>query len=141
MNQDERCLWLIRALMKDMPEYADTPIPSLRMKQWPLLRALMNVRPPMPVTDEFLQVQDAYLRQMTAEKGVAALDALSPSLLNPRMSLWQGDITTLRCDAIVNAANSQLLGCFAPGHSCIDIYAAAGNMVCQPLFFNNRRTL
>ncbi|MBR1607533.1 MAG: hypothetical protein IJ664_07450 [Clostridia bacterium] len=120
MNQDERCLWLIRELLKDMPEYADTPIPSLRMKQWPLLRALMNVRPPMPVTDEFLQVQDAYLRQMTAEKGVAALDALSPSRLDPRMYLWQGDITTLRCDAIVNAANSQLLGCFAPGHSCID---------------------
>lgn len=120
MNQDERCLWLIRALMKDMPEYADTPIPSLRMKQWPLLRALMNVRPPLPVSEEFLRVQDAYLRQMTAEKGVADLDSLSPSRLDSRLYLWQGDITTLRCDAIVNAANSQMLGCFAPGHSCID---------------------
>ena len=120
MNQDERCLWLIRALMKDMPQYADTPIPTLRMKQWPLLRALMNVRPPLPATEEFLRVQDAYLRQMTAEKGFVGLDALSPCLLDPRMVLWQGDITTLACDAIVNAANSALLGCFAPGHACID---------------------
>ena len=120
MNQDERCLWLIKALLKDMPEYADTPIPTLRMKQWPLLRGLMNVRPPLPVSADFLRVQDAYLRQMTAEKGIVALDTLRPCALDPRMYLWQGDITTLGCDAIVNAANSQLLGCFQPCHSCID---------------------
>ena len=128
MNQDERCLWLIKALLKDMPEYADTPIPTLRMKRWPLLRGLMNVRPPLPVSADFLRVQDAYLRQMTAEKGVVALDTLRPCALDPRMHLWQGDITTLGCDAIVNAANSQLLGCFAPGHSCIDniIHTMAG---------------
>ena len=120
MNQQERCIWLIRALQRDMPQYADIPIPTLAAKQWQLLRSLMNVRPPLPVSEEYCRIQDDYLRQMTAEKGVTDLASLAPCALDARIYLWQGDITTLGCDAIVNAANSQLLGCFSPCHGCID---------------------
>ena len=68
MNQNERCLWLIRALLDEMPQYGDTPIPALPDYRWRLLRSLMNVRPPMPAAEEFLRVQDAYLRQMTGKE-------------------------------------------------------------------------
>ena len=128
MNQQERCLWLIKALLKDMPQYADTPIPTLPDHRWRLLRSLMNVRPPMPISEEFLQIQDAFLRQMTEEKGIVDAAALAASAKDLRVVIWQGDITTLKCDAIVNAANSQMLGCFSPCHGCIDniIYTMAG---------------
>ena len=128
MNQQDRCLWLIRALMEEMPQYRDTPIPALQDHRWRLLRSLMNVRPPMPATKEFLQIQDAYLRQMTAEKGIVDAASLPSSAKDERLILWQGDITTLQCDAIVNAANSQMLGCFSPCHGCIDniIHTIAG---------------
>ena len=120
MNQQEKCLWMIRALLDEMPQYRDTPIPALPDHRWRLLRSLMNVRPPMPATKEFLQVQDAYLQQMTAEKGIVDAASLPSSAKDERLILWQGDITTLQCDAIVNAANSQMLGCFSPCHGCID---------------------
>ena len=128
MNQQEKCLWLIRALLDEMPQYRDTPIPALPDHRWRLLRSLMNVRPPMPTTKEFLQVQDAYLRQMTTEKGIVDVASLPSSAKDERLILWQGDITTLQCDAIVNAANSQMLGCFSPCHGCIDniIHTMAG---------------
>ncbi len=128
MNKQEKCMWLIRALLKDMPEYAGTPIPALPDQRWRLLRSLMNVRPPMSASEEFLQVQDAFLRQMTAEKGIVDASALPGSRQDERLVLWQGDITTLQCDAIVNAANSQMLGCFSPCHGCIDnvIHTMAG---------------
>ena len=128
MNRQERCLWLIQALLDEMPQYRDTPIPALPDHRWRLLRSLMNVRPPIPATEEFLRVQDAYLQQMTAEKGIVDSALLPATAKDERLILWQGDITTLQCDAIVNAANSQMLGCFSPCHGCIDniIHTMAG---------------
>ena len=120
MNQQERCLWLIRALLDETPQYRDMAVPLGAERRWQLLRSLMNVRPPMPVTDEFLRVQDEFLKEMTAEKGITDGDSLPACPGDPHLVLWQGDITTLRCDAIVNAANSRMLGCFSPCHGCID---------------------
>ena len=138
MNQQERCLWLIRALLEEMPQYRDTPIPALSEHRWRLLRSLMNVRPPMPATEEFLQIQDEYLKQMTAEKGIVDAETLPACPKDERLILWQGDITTLQCDTIVNAANSQMLGCFSPCHGCIDniIHTMAGvqlRLACQEI--------
>ncbi|MBQ7682308.1 MAG: protein-ADP-ribose hydrolase, partial [Oscillibacter sp.] len=120
MRPEERMPWLIRALEDEMPEYREHGVPDDPGAQWQLLRGLFNVRPPEPVSDGFLSVQDALLRDMTAAKGVTDCRTLPPAPRDPRLFLWRGDITTLACDAIVNAANSQLLGCFVPGHSCID---------------------
>lgn len=128
MTQQERCLWLIRELLKDMPQYLDTPIPAHPHQRWQMLRSLMNVRPPMPVTEEFCRNQDAFLQQMTQGKGIVDAEDLPACSGDERLVLWQGDITVLRCDAIVNAANSQMLGCFSPCHGCIDniIHTMAG---------------
>lgn len=93
-----------------------------------LLRSLMNIRPPMPPPLGFLALQDEVLGTEREEKGVVAADALPATAAHPQITLWQGDITRLKADAIVNAANSALLGCFHPCHGCIDnaIHSAAG---------------
>ena len=90
------------------------------------LRSLMNLRPPAPISGEFLRVQDAYLRERLKERGVTQLGDLRPA--QPGLYLWQGDITTLEVDAIVNAANSGMTGCYVPCHGCIDnaIHTFAG---------------
>ncbi|MCM1367261.1 MAG: protein-ADP-ribose hydrolase [Roseburia sp.] len=89
-------------------------------------RALVNVRMPKAASGEFLRLQDEYLQGVLQEKGVTDIDSLTP--IKGDVYLWQGDITTLRCDGIVNAANSALLGCFCPNHKCIDnaIHTFAG---------------
>ena len=126
MNQNERRLFLIRSLLNERLEYRDWRIPQDVSDQKLLLRGLLNVRPAQVCNPEFLSVQDAYLRQATAEKGITDCSALSP--VQPGLYLWQGDITTLKCDAIVNAANSGMTGCYAPNHRCIDnaIHTFAG---------------
>ena len=96
----------------------------------------MNVRPPEALAAEVLNVQDAYLQQWLVERGGAA-DARTPPYCN-RIAVWRGDITLLKADAIVNAANSQMLGCFVPGHHCIDnaIHTYAGmqlRLICAGL--------
>ena len=120
MTQQDRRRWLINALLEEMPQYQYPVFPYTQERQQRLLRSLMNVRPPRPVSEEFLQIQDAYLQEVTRKKGVTDADSLIPCPASSRIVLWQGDITTLRCNVIVNAANSQLLGCFQPCHSCID---------------------
>ena len=126
MTQSERRLYLITELKKENPQYAELPVPSDTAQQKLLLRALFNVRMPIPCDAEFLRVQDEYLREETRQKGVTDFAALTP--IRPDIYLWQGDITTLKCDAVVNAANSQMLGCFCPNHGCIDnaIHTFAG---------------
>lgn len=117
-------------LLDEMPEYR----PQARMfpqdadSQRRLLRSLMNVRPPMPLKPEFLAIQDELLSAERERKGVVDGSALPTVAAYPQVAVWQGDITRLQVDAIVNAGNSDLLGCFCPCHGCIDnaIHSAAG---------------
>lgn len=126
MTQEQRADFLIRYLLDERGNAADARLPDTLPEKRRLLRSLMNVRPPAPIREDFLTVQDAYLAARLAERGVTHLSDLTP--VQPGLYLWQGDITTLAADAIVNAANSQLLGCFIPCHSCIDnaIHTYAG---------------
>ena len=130
MTQAERRIYLITALLKEQPQFSKIEIPCDEQKQKTLLRSLLNIRMPRPVTEEFLTVQNAYLQEETRRKGITVLSDLVP--VQEEIYLWCGDITTLKCDAIVNAANSQMLGCFCPNHGCIDnaIHTFAGVQLC-----------
>ena len=128
MTRTEQIRFLTDILLTEMPEYrvqaerfAAGADPQRR-----LLRSLMNVRPPLPLKSEFLAVQDELLSAEREERGVVTADSIFAD--GSKLALWQGDITRLAADAIVNAGNSALLGCFHPCHGCIDnaIHSAAG---------------
>ena len=126
MEQTERRIRLIKYLLKERNE--TITIPSDEDSQKRMLRALLNVRPPMPVSAEFLSLQDEYLTERKYERGIADVKNL---VYSDGITLIKGDITTLNADVIVNAANSAMLGCFCPLHNCIDnaIHTFAGVQV------------
>ena len=128
MTQDERREYLIQYLLKEKIPFGRQNIPTDKQGQENLLRSLMNVRPPRPISNDFLKIQDEYLTERNIERGITDVDTLAPVKSDSRLYIWQGDITTLKCDAIVNACNSQMLGCFSPMHACIDnfIHTYAG---------------
>ncbi len=130
MDHMERVRQLNRLLLREMPEYKPQAqaFPQEESAQRRLLRSLMNVRPPKPLSQDFLALQDELLSMEREEKGVVDASALPDVPGYPGLAVWRGDITRLKADAIVNAANSALLGCFCPCHGCIDhaIHSAAG---------------
>ena len=143
MTQSERRHFLIEYLLAENPPCrgaSPSDIPQDETKQRDLLRSLLNVRPALPASEEFMRVQDAYLVEEIARRGITPLSALAPIQTSghEHLYLWRGDITTLRVDAIVNAANSGMTGCWSPCHSCIDncIHTYAGiqlRKVCDEL--------
>ena len=126
MKQAERREKLIRYLLAENPEYRDVEIPQEETGQRRLLRGLMNVRMPGAIDENFLRVQDEYLQEEAAAKGIVTIDDMAFN--DEGLAVWKGDITRLSVDAIVNAANSGMTGCYVPNHTCIDncIHTFAG---------------
>jgi O-acetyl-ADP-ribose deacetylase (regulator of RNase III) len=120
MTLNEKRKYLIEKLLAENPRYKYIGAPDGQDEQWRLLRSLMNVRPATPISDDFLKIQDEYLTEMIANRGIMDAHTLPATAADPRVVLWRGDITTLRTDAIVNAANSRMEGCWEPCHVCID---------------------
>ena len=126
MNQNNLLLFLIKRLLSESSTYEELEIPDDIETQKRLLRSLMNIRMPKPIDEAFLKIQDQYLQEELKNKEITNITDLVP--IQNNLFLWKGDITSLKVDAIVNAANSQMLGCFVPCHGCIDnaIHTYAG---------------
>lgn len=117
---------LIEYLLNENSSYRDIAVPTDEKEQFRLYRSLVNIRPAVKASAEYLEAEDKFLQKLTAKKGITDIADLKPARKN--IYLWQGDITTLKCDAIVNAANSGMTGCYHPCHNCIDncIHTFAG---------------
>lgn len=135
MTQKERLDYLVKEFKADSVQYRDLETPADTEGKKRLLRSLMNIRMPHPMEDRVLEIQNEYLCERIRENGIVTLsdiptisDQGSSHAFADRLSIWQGDITRLAVDAVVNAANAQMLGCFQPCHSCIDncIHTFAG---------------
>jgi O-acetyl-ADP-ribose deacetylase (regulator of RNase III) len=119
---------ILNWLIGEYPQFSQMIIPSELVEKRRLMRSLMNIRPAREASKDFLEAQDTEIQKQLREKGIVRLDQAHISPIDNRLKLWQGDITRLNVDAIVNAANTQMLGCFVPLHGCIDnaIHSAAG---------------
>lgn len=117
---------LIAYLLSERPEWNDLAIPTDELEQFRLYRRLVNIRPAGKASAEYLKAEDEFLQKMTAQKGITDIAGLQP--VEKNIYLWKGDITMLQCGAIVNAANSEMTGCYHPCHNCIDncIHTFAG---------------
>ena len=117
---------LIQFLLDENPRYQKYPIPEDAETQFRLYRTLANLRPPAEIPESYLLQEDRYLQSLIQEKGIHDISEAKSAGNN--LYLWKGDITTLKCGAIVNAANSGMTGCYRPCHNCIDncIHTFAG---------------
>lgn len=143
---------LLRLMMEDSGQYRGSAVLAAEAEKRRMIRSLMNIRMPKEISQELQELQDDYLREQLEEKGIVDPEEI-PSVKErygsrvphgEKLSLWQGDITRLKVDAIVNAANSQMLGCFVPCHRCIDnaIHSAAGMQLreeCNRIMTERRR--
>ena len=150
--QEERLDYLLKEFKEDSVHYRDLEVRDDYEEKRMVLRSLMNVRSPKPMRMDVVKMQDEFLAEETKEKGIVSPDMIptvagqygSRHIFADKISIWQGDITRIQAGAIVNAANSQMLGCFVPCHRCIDnaIHSAAGiQLRAECSHYMNRRKI
>ena len=138
-TQEEKLNYLLEKFKADSDNYKNIKIPDNIIEKKCILRSLMNIRMPKKMPEEVIKVQDEYLSTYAKEKGIVKLSDIP--IIKDNLSIWQGDITRLKVDAIVNAANSQMLGCFIPMHTCIDnqIHTFAGVQLREECYYQMKK--
>lgn len=117
-KQEKKLDFLLVELIKEIYPNKEIELPKNIEDKKKLYRSLVNIRLPKNIDEKFLKVQNEYLQEENKIRGIVDINDLKE--IQKDIYLWKGDITTLKVDGIVNAANSKLLGCFIPGHHCID---------------------